>query len=166
MKNRKWIGLACLCGATGIFGLLGAAAIVPSYLPTTDHSTELEAPIFVRSLNVAQQIHKLRHSAFTADHTELWVGLPMETESYRYGIALAPSGQAVQHFAEAKTAQLNSYIGFVWEQDSEDGPETYTMMCSGLANAELPTEFAFPVDLATMNSPQCPEGFERYSGAS
>jgi prepilin-type N-terminal cleavage/methylation domain-containing protein len=75
-----------------IIGILAAIAL-PSFLNQANRARQSEAATYVGSMNRAQQAFYLERSQFTNDLGQLGLGIPSDTDFYKYRIALtAASG--------------------------------------------------------------------------
>lgn len=94
-----------------IIGILAAIAL-PSFLNQAAKARQSEAKNAVGAVMRQQQAHRLENGAFATDFVELKIGLPTETDNYKYAIAKdGDDGTTIA--ASPKQGELLGYIGGV-----------------------------------------------------
>ncbi len=138
-----------------MIGILSAIAL-PSLLSRADKAKQVEAKLYVGSMNRGQQAYHLENTVFTESIDELGVGIQEETNNYLYKINIAPSNTVVTNNGISQKQALKSYAGVpylntILSTDGSIGSVTITILCESPA-AGLGTE-------QTMNSASCPPGW-------
>ncbi len=112
-----------------ISGILAAIAL-PSFLNQASKAKQVEAKMYLGTLNHAQQGYMLEHSQFANDMNRLGIAL-YNSPNYRYSIQL--DGTATQyavHHAESLSSSLRPYVGMVAVlNDSSSGATVDTVLC-------------------------------------
>ncbi len=117
-----------------------------------------EAKTYVGSMNRAQQAFFLEKNYFAGNLAVLSIGIPSETETYKYQVMVLDSTKAVQNMAIAKGDSLKSYTGLVYLAKTPDSPEPYTLalLCGSLKpTRQMPPKFILKPE------PECPSGYEK-----
>ncbi len=114
-----------------IGGILAAIAI-PSFLSRANTAKQVEAKMFVGSLNRTQQAFYVEHGKFATDLGALGL-YSQPTGNYEYQVDVPSSGglRAI-HYANSKVFKLRSYAGMV--ALVQQGSVMQTVLCE----AEMP----------------------------
>lgn len=95
-----------------IGGILAAIAI-PSFLSRANTAKQVEAKMFLGSLNRSQEAFYVEHSKFATTPQELGL-YTQPTGNYEYQVEVATDGGArAVHYANSKVFKLRSYSGMV-----------------------------------------------------
>lgn len=124
-----------------------------------------EARLHVSILNRVQQAHYLEkgHFSDSIETLALGGGIDDEIETnryYRYAIALAPDQNSSQQFAIAKSKNLTSFTGLVWQNCIDEPVDGCTTLCK--SNEPTTTQapvFSVQPDLKSI---ECPKGYGGY----
>ncbi len=115
-----------------------------------------EAKTYIGSMNRAQQAFFLEKNYFAGNLAVLAIGIPSETENYKYQVMVLDSTKAVQNIAIAKGEELKSYTGLVYLAKMPDSQEPYTLtlICESLKpTPQMPPKFIIQPE------PECPSGY-------
>lgn len=152
------VGCGCL-GLIFIMGIIGAIAL-PSFLGQANKAKQSEAKQNVGAMIRGQQAHFLEQNRFAATVDEMKMGIPPETENYRYEVQLQPDGRSTKITATAKDLSLKSYTGAVFAVPQ--GIEATTI--KGLCESDKPTNQ--PPAMPTLNTSITPPTVDCPSGSS
>lgn len=94
----------------------------------TNEARQVEARNNLGSLNRVQQAYYLENAKFGTNIQELGIGIPPETENYRYRITTEDARVAIMT-ASAKRSELKSYTGVVWVSQRDGQNLTYARLC-------------------------------------
>lgn len=108
--NSQGFTLIELLVVVMIGGLLAAIAL-PSFLNQSNKAKQVEAKLYLGSLNRAQQAYMLEHLHFTSNPDKLSVVLTPST-NYQFSIVVSsPDRLYAIHHAESLHSTLHSYVG-------------------------------------------------------
>lgn len=119
-----------------IIGILAAIAL-PSFLNQASKAKQSEGKSFVGAINRAQQAYALEKGSFTADFTELNVGLPTQTNNYK--MSMAAGTKDVVTKATPTTEQAASLKGYSGMVKILTSGATGTVLCEADAAGGVPT---------------------------
>ena len=137
-----------------ISGILAAIAL-PSFLDQTNKAKQVEAKMYLGTINRAQQGYMLERARFADSVHELGITL-YNSPNYNYSIRLDSAGtQYAIHDAKSLGARLRPYVGMVAvAQDSAGNASLDTILCESktaqLGQAEQPV--LSPASVACANS--------------
>jgi hypothetical protein len=116
-----------------------------------------EAKTYVGSMNRAQQAFVLEKNYFAGNLAILEIGIPPETENYKYQVMVLDSTKAVQNIAIAKSDGLKSYTGLVRVIKSPDASDlSIAILCESItATRQTPPKFILKPE------PECPSGYKQ-----
>jgi type IV pilus assembly protein PilA len=140
-----------------ISGILAAIAL-PSFLDQASKAKQVEAKMYLGTLNRAQQGYMLERARFADSVSELGVTL-YNSPNYSYSIQLDSAGtQYAVHDAKALGARLRPYVGMVAvAQDSAGNARLDTILCESKTaqqgQAEQPVLSPASVACATSTAP-------------
>jgi hypothetical protein len=121
-------------------------------------SPESEGEVVIEVMTRAQQAYYVENSKFATKFEELGIGIPPETDQYRYQIlAQSDRAQSVTVTAQAKADGLTSYTGAVFVKKNNGEEVTVRVICQ--TNAPSTSPPAMPA--APKNGPTdglCPAG--------
>ncbi|MGD2182033.1 type IV pilin-like G/H family protein [Lusitaniella coriacea] len=148
------------CGCFGLITILGilAAIALPSFLSQATKAKESEAKNYIGALNRAQQAHHIGENAFSSTLEPLGLGIPPESDYYRYQIEVQPDNQSAKATATPKDPTLKSFTGAVFIV--KQGGESLTF--AGVCQSDSHT--AIPPAMPTLNTTtaeltlECPPG--------
>ena len=92
-----------------IVGILSAIAL-PSFIQQSSKAKQVEAKLFVGSMNRAQQVYYLQNTTFTNAVDNLGIGIKSQTDNYEYNISMSSSTIATNN-GISKKGSLKSYVG-------------------------------------------------------
>lgn len=97
---------------------------------TQNQISQDEAMNYVGAMNRGQQAYYLEYSKFSSSLEELYLGIPMETEHYRYSVV--QQNESVLNYAIAKNNSMVSYVGAVFPISSPDNNDytTQAIVCA------------------------------------
>ncbi len=150
--NQGFTRLELVC-ITAILGLLGAITL-PSFFNQACACKE-EAPTYVNSLARSQQAFFLENGKFSNSWTALELGVPSETESYRYDV-IAQERKAIA-YATPKRPKLHGYVSGVFLPPSQLEAKQTSAVIVCKAQQPGPESLAPPVNFET-----CGSGTELY----
>jgi prepilin-type N-terminal cleavage/methylation domain-containing protein len=137
-----------------ITGILAAIAI-PSFLSRANTAKQVEAKMYLGSLNRSQQAFYTEHGKFAG--TAQALGLYSQpTSNYEYQVSLPSDGslQAV-HYANSRVPKLRSYAGMV--ALVQQGGVMQSVLCESetaeLGQAPAPTSDGMSVSCADKTKP-------------
>lgn len=112
-----------------ISGILAALAL-PSFLNQASKAKQVEAKMYLGTLNRAQQRYMLEHARFADNVNELGITL-YSSPNYSYSIHLDSAGtQYAVHDAKTLGDSLRSYVGMAAvAQDSAGNSRIDTILC-------------------------------------
>ncbi|MGD1805809.1 type IV pilin-like G/H family protein [Dapis sp. BLCC M126] len=114
-----------------IIGILSAIAL-PSFLNQANKAKQSEAKQYLASINKGQQAYYVENSEFTAQITDLGLGIKTETENYTYEVVSADPSSSAQAYTSSTGGGLAGYAGLVFLIDAGDGAQTsQTILCEG-----------------------------------
>lgn len=140
-----------------ISGILAAIAL-PSFLNQTSKAKQVEAKMYLGTLNRAQQGYMMEHAQFANDLTQLGLAIP-NSSNYSYSIRLDSAGnQYAVHDAKALVASLRPYVGMAAIAQGNTGEARVdTVLCEAKTaqqgEAEQPVVNAASVDCASSTQP-------------
>lgn len=140
-----------------ISGILAAIAL-PSFLNQTSKAKQVEAKIYLGTLNRAQQGYVMEHAQFADTITQLGIAFP-NSPNYSYSIRLDSAGnQYAIHDAKALVASLRPYVGMAAiAQGSTSDARVETVLCESKTaqqgEADQPVINAASVDCAPSTEP-------------
>jgi prepilin-type N-terminal cleavage/methylation domain-containing protein len=114
---------------TLVIGGILAAIALPSFMNQAMKAKQIEAKLFIGTLNRAQQAHMLEYLRFTSDMRRLGVTI-RHSQNYTYVTSADPSEQlyAIQH-AESLHPQLNPIVGMVALHSNGGNFGVSTILC-------------------------------------
>ena len=144
-----------------IIGILAAIAL-PAFLNQANRAKQTEAQNYVGSINRAQQAHRLENTTFADALGDLQLGLPEETENYRYSddrnsAAGVPAGTAgsidtnegisATVYAEPLDSVLQGYTGVTYTviDPATNVVNSSAVLCKGISPGFAPS-VTEPVD--------------------
>ncbi len=135
-----------------IGGILAAIAL-PSFLNQASKAKQVEAKMYLGTLNRAQQSYMLERAQFADTMTQLGVAVP-NSLNYSYSIRLGTGNQYAVHAAESLNVSLRPYVGVAAIAQSSTGDARIeTVLCESKAaqqgEAEQPVINATSVDCAS-----------------
>jgi prepilin-type N-terminal cleavage/methylation domain-containing protein len=150
-KSHQGFTLLELTIVLVIGGILAAIAI-PSFLNQANNAKQVEAKMYLGSLNRAQQEYILQHSQFTNDMQQLGV-VPYNSPNYRYSIDLdANNNLYAVHVAESLSPTLRPYVGMTAIQKPAGEAMVNTVLCESgqamLGKAPVPLYDSVSLDCA------------------
>ena len=89
---------------------------------------ESEAKTYVGSINRGQQLSFLENDKFSDDIETIGLGIPTETNSYTYEIAISEDDMTVVH-AVPLDKRRSSFTGAVFLVETEEGSTTESIIC-------------------------------------
>jgi len=112
-----------------ISGILAAIAL-PSFLNQANKAKQVEAKMYLGTLNRAQQGYMLERARFAESVNELGIAL-YNSPNYSYSIHLDSAGnQYAVHDAKALSANLRPYVGMAAvAQDGTGDARVETILC-------------------------------------
>ena len=140
-----------------ISGILAAIAL-PSFLNQASKAKQVEAKMYLGTLNRAQQSYMLERAQFADTVTQLGIAFP-NSLNYNYSIRLGSVGnQYAVHDAKSSSVSLRPYVGVVAIAQSNTGDARIeTVLCESKAaqqgKAEQPVIDATSVDCASSTKP-------------
>ncbi|XHX79362.1 MAG: type IV pilin protein [Stenomitos frigidus ULC029] len=139
-----------------IGGILTAIAL-PSFLNQASKAKQVEAKMYLGTLNRAQQSYMLERAQFADSMTQLGVAVP-NSLNYSYSIHLDDDSQYAVHDAESLNVSLRPYVGVAAIAQSSTGDaRVATVLCESKTpqqgEAEQPVINATSVDCATTTEP-------------
>ncbi|PSB26962.1 type IV pilin-like G/H family protein [Stenomitos frigidus] len=135
-----------------------AAIALPSFLNQTSKAKQVEAKMYLGTLNRAQQGYMLERARFAASVNELGITL-YNSPNYSYSIQLDGGGtQYAVHHAKALSASLRPYVGMAAvAQDSAGNARIDTVLCESKTaqqgKADQPVLAPTAVDCANTTEP-------------
>ncbi len=154
-------GCGCLGLGTVLLGTIAAIAL-PFFLTKRHVIRAPEAKTYIGSLNRANQAYFLENGQFTDNLEALQIGIPAETENYRYDLQLlANELPSVIATATPKQNTQSAMTGavFALPMDNEDDLISTTVICQSLELGSAPPDA--PKAPETLDQPiQCPPGSE------
>jgi type II secretory pathway pseudopilin PulG len=147
------------CGCFGLVVLLGivVAIALPSFLNQANKARQSEGKNNVGALVRGQQAYHLEKETFSQSIEALELGIPPETENYRYQIVPQPGNNSVMITAQAKSELLKSYTGAVFV--TKKGQDVVTI--AGVCETDSPALIAPTMPQLTTdesNPIECPPG--------
>lgn len=136
-----------------IIGGLLAAIALPSFLNQSNKAKQVEAKLYLGSLNRAQQAYMLEHLHFTSDLDKLSVVLK-PSSNYQFSIALSsPDRLYAIHHAASLHSTLRAYVGMAATIQQPSGEmATNSVLCealqAGIGKAGDPLHNTFDVTCA------------------
>jgi prepilin-type N-terminal cleavage/methylation domain-containing protein len=140
-----------------ISGILAAIAL-PSFLNQTSKAKQVEASMYLGTLNRAQQGYMLEHARFADSASALGVVL-YNSPNYSYSIHLDSAGnQYAVHDAKALSSSLRPYVGMAaLTQGGTNNAKVETALCRAktaqLGEAEQPVLSDASMTCATSTEP-------------
>ena len=140
-----------------ISGILAAIAL-PSFLNQASKAKQVEAKMYLGTINRAQQGYMLERARFADSVNELGITLH-NSSNYSYSIRLDGAGtQYAVHDAKALSANLRPYVGMAAvAQDSAGNARIDTLLCESKTvqqgQAEQPILSPSSVACATSTEP-------------
>ena len=145
-----------------LFEKISDATTLPKNAQLVDmkktRSPESEGEVVIDVMTRAQQAYYIENSKFATKFEELGIGIPSETDQYRYQIlAESDRAQSVTVTAQAKAGGLTSYSGAVFVRKNNGEEITVRVICQTNAPSTSPPAMpAAPENGATKG--QCPAG--------
>jgi type II secretory pathway pseudopilin PulG len=141
---------------TLVIGGILAAIALPSFLSQTTKAKQVEAKLFIGTLNRAQQAHMLEYLRFTSDIRRLGVTI-RDSQNYTYTTSTDPSERthAIQH-AESLHPQLHPIVGMAALHSNGGNFGVSTILCQ----AQSPAVGRAPDPVYDPTVVSCPAGTE------
>lgn len=118
-----------------------------------------EAENYIGAMNRAQQAHFIERQRFAIKLEDLGIGVPPETDSYRYEIVVGEDDRSVMMTATAKQPNLSSYTGAVFTFTTDDGSEmTIAEICKGNQPSTSPPIMPIRPNTSDNMRIECPPG--------
>lgn len=159
-KILLWSLIGCGCFGFGGIVLLGilSALILPSFLNQAVKAKQSESKAYVGSLNRAQQAYFLEHETFADTIEPLGLGIPTETENYRYQVGMQPGQPPIAiNFSTPLQEGLKGHLGLVFLSPLDDYSLTSNaVLCETLVPVSAAAPMPSPLPTAFM---ECPAGF-------
>ncbi|MBW4492713.1 MAG: type IV pilin-like G/H family protein [Oscillatoria princeps RMCB-10] len=145
-----------------LFEKISDATTLPKNAQLVDmkktRSPEREGEVVIDVMTRAQQAYYMEYSKFATKFEDLGIGVPPETDQYRYQIlAQSDRAQSVTVTAQAKADGLTSYTGAVFVRKSNGEEETVRVICQTNAPSTSPPAMPAPPENGATNG-QCPAG--------
>ncbi|NER84270.1 MAG: hypothetical protein F6K42_32990 [Leptolyngbya sp. SIO1D8] len=117
----------------------------------------------IGAMNRAQQAYYLEYSQFAEELDVLGVGIPPETETYRYVISQVTANFVIQQ-AIALEADFNHYLGLVYVvRDAGGRLQTQALLCrSADASTDPLAPIAFEPPANNETEVFCPDGWQPF----
>lgn len=122
---------------------------------------QIEAKQIVTLMARAQMSWRLQNKEFSTSFDRLEIGVPQESQNYRYSIRSSNNSKFVQNLATAKTSGLKNYLSLVVlhrDKKGYDFPHA-TICISNQANQKISQNVSFPK--MRDGDPVCPKGYEK-----
>lgn len=134
--------------------------LVQLFEQQTLEARRYEGESHIRAMKRAQMATHIETGQFAAQLEELQIGIPLETEAYRYEI-LQVTETFVVHQAIPLQEGLNSYLGFVYLALTPEGGDVLeTLLCeSADINAATLEPIAFEPPTSSEVIASCPKGW-------
>jgi hypothetical protein len=145
-----------------LFEKISDATTLPKNAQLVDmkktRSPESEGEVVIEVMTRAQQAYYLENSKFATKLEDLGIGIPPETDQYRYEIlAQSDRAQSVTVTAQAKAGGLTSYTGAVFVRKNNGEEMTVRVICQTNAPSTSPPAMPAPPENGATKG-QCPAG--------
>lgn len=138
-----------------VSGILAAIAL-PSFLNQASKAKQVEAKIYLGTLNRAQQSYMLEHAQFATDQQQLGIALN-QSLNYRYNVHADANKLYAVHDAESLSVSLRPYVGVVGMIQSMTGE---AVVATALCEAEVPQAGTTVPPLVSNTAIACAAGTE------
>ncbi|WP_017715574.1 type IV pilin-like G/H family protein [Kamptonema formosum] len=119
---------------------------------------ESEGEVIIDVMTRAQQAYYVENSKFATKFEDLGIGIPSETDQYRYQIlAESDRAQSVKVTAQAKADGLTSYTGAVFVRKNNGEEITVRVICQTNSPSTSPPAMPAPPESGATDS-LCPAG--------
>lgn len=120
-----------------------------------------EGKTYVGSMNRAHQAYYLENNKFAKNLEELQLGINRETENYVYKVVPQSSEtKSVMNIAQAKTKELNTYIGLVYITENNNGEKITTAKLCETSQTLSRVPRMSKIPKKSSEEMKCPSGFK------